>query len=114
MSKMVIVNKKGLLVAAFFSIFLAAVFAVCGGLHSGFTTKNLLFFAGAGIFLGLIGAPELEPKSFRYPTLWQVSFAILGCVTLAASLDAPPEGYGLALIGGTILGYFAPSWIKYI
>jgi hypothetical protein len=64
--------------------------------------------------IGMIGAPALEPKAFRYPTLWQVMFAVLGCTLLAASLNAPSEGYGLAVLGGVILGYLAPYWIKHI
>ena len=75
---------------------------------------NILFLGGAGAILGSIGAPELEPKAFRYPMLWQVIFAVVGCVFLAVMFVAKPEGYALAVVIGIALGYLAPYWIKHI
>lgn len=107
-------NKRGLVAAVLLSAFFAFVFAIFGGFHAGFSVTNLSLFGAAGAILGMIGAPALEPKAFRYPTLWQVLFAVLGCILLAASLNAPSEGYGLAILGGVIIGYLAPYWIKHI
>jgi uncharacterized membrane protein YjjB (DUF3815 family) len=46
--------------------------------------------------------------------LWQVIFAVMGCVLLAVMFDAKPEGYALAVVIGIALGYLAPYWIKHI
>jgi tryptophan-rich sensory protein len=107
-------NKRGLIAAAFLSVFFSLIFVICGGFRLGFSLANILFLGGAGAILGLIGAPELEPKAFRYPMLWQVIFAVMGCVLLAVMFDAKPEGYALAVVIGIALGYLAPYWIKHI
>jgi len=75
------------------------------------TRLAILFFMGA--FLGLIGAPELEPKAFKSPWLFQliggaVSGAISGLL-LSASIEAT---FVLTLIGG-VLGWLAPYWLKH-
>lgn len=111
---MAIANKRGLVAAVLLSAFFAFVFAIFGGFHAGFSVPNLAFFGAAGAILGMIGAPELEPKAFRYPTLWQLMFAVLGCVLFAVNLNATFEGYVLAILGGVIIGYLAPYWIKHI
>lgn len=107
-------NSRGVLVAAVLSVFLALMFVVFGGYHLGFSATNMLLLGGAGAIFGLIGAPEVEPKAFRYPTLWQMLFAVLGCILLAVSFSATPEGYAIAVVVGAILGYLAPYWIKHI
>ena len=80
----------------------------------GYSVASVSFLAAAGAILGAIGAPEIEPKVFRYPALWQMSFATIGCLLLAAAMDSPIEGYMLAILAGLILGYLAPLWIKHI
>ena len=105
---------RGLIVAAFLNVFLALIFVIFGGLNLGFSATSILFLGGAGAIFGLIGAPELEPKAFRHPTLWQMLFAVLGCTLLAVGLNAPPEGYAMAVVVGAVLGYLAPYWIKHI
>ena len=112
--KATVMNKRGLIAAAFLSGFFALMFVIFGGFTLGFSTVNLLFLGGAGAILGMIGAPELEPGAFRYPTLWQMLFAVFGCTLLAVVLDAPPEGYVFAVVIGVVLGYLAPYWIKHI
>jgi hypothetical protein len=111
---MVAISKRGFIVAALLSAFFAFVFAVFGCIRSGFSVVTFLSYGLAGAILGLIGAPEVEPKAFRYPTLWQILFAVSGSLLLAASLDAPPEGYAVAVVVGVALGYLAPYWIKHI
>jgi len=90
------------------------VFALFGGMRYGYSMSSVAWLALSGAILGAIGAPEIEPKAFRYPALWQIAFAVAGCTVLAAGLEAPPEGYLLAVLVGVILGYLAPYWIKQI
>jgi hypothetical protein len=68
----------------------------------------------AGALLGAIAAPDLEPKAFRYPELWQMFFSILGCVLVAANSRAGPIGYLIAVSVGGAIGFCAKYWTKYI
>lgn len=70
--------------------------------------------AAMGAFFGAVAVPELEPKAFRYPTLWQISCSVAGSLLVALMLGAAVEGYLLAVLGGTCIGYWAPFWIKHI
>ncbi|WP_423200799.1 Transmembrane protein (plasmid) [Cupriavidus sp. H19C3] len=92
----------------------ATVFILLGGLASGYSLQNVLFLGSAGFFVGAIGAPEIEPKLFRFPRLWQVSFSVLAGVLVAVHLQVGALGYSIAVLVGVILGYFAPFWIKHI
>jgi hypothetical protein len=111
---MAAMNTRGLKAAVFLSVFFALIFVIFGGFSSGYSATNVLFLGGAGAIFGMIGAPELEPDAFRYPRLWQVLFAVLGCILLALTLNAQPAGYVLAVEVGAVLGYLAPYWIKHI
>lgn len=91
---------------------LALLFVIFGGLTHGYSIRNIVFLASAGAVFGAIGAPYIEPKAFRYPTLWQMFFSVLGCVLLAVYLQVGAEGYALAIVAGIILGSLAPYWVK--
>lgn len=92
----------------------SATFALFGGLSSGYSLPSIVCLSVAGALFGAILAPEIAPKAFRYPTLWQISFSTLGCLSIATLLNADIEGYALAVIIGIISGYFASIWINHI
>jgi hypothetical protein len=106
--------RKAIAISAFVGAILAIVLVIFRGWESGYSPKSVGFLAIAGILLGAIAAPEIEPRAFRYPALWQVLFAVIGCALVAFVWDAPAEGYLLAIVGGGVLGYAAPMWIKHI
>ena len=105
-------SKAGLIIAIVAGF--AAAFALLGGLSIGFSAPALALLSVAGGFFGAIAAPEIEPRAFRRPALWQIGFSVIGCVLVAALLGANAEGYGLAAMLGILLGFFAPSWIKHL
>lgn len=111
---MTFVSISGLKAALYLSLVVAAFFAIGGGFLYGYTSKNLLFFALTGMFIGAIGAPELEPNAFRSRALWQMTFAVLGCLLFAFSINATPIGYAIAVPSGLALGYLAPHWVKHV
>lgn len=104
----------GLKVAVAVSLAGAALFAVFGGLGFGYTLQNVTLLGLAGGLFGSVAAPEIEPKAFRHPVLWQVASCVLGFLVCAAILEAGAEGFALAALLGAMAGYWAPSWIKYI
>jgi tryptophan-rich sensory protein len=106
--------RKTLITTVAICIIAATVLVAFGGLRFGYSGKSIAGLAASGAILGSIAAPEFEPKLFRYPAVWQMLFAIAGCVVLAVAAEAPAEGYFLAVVAGAVLGYIAPIWIKYI
>lgn len=105
---------RGWKVALLISACAAVLFVLFGGLAWGYSLRSIAFLAASGAVFGAIGAPHLEPEAFLYPTLWQVFVAVIGCVLIAAYLEAGWEGYVLALAVGLIVGYLAPYWIKHV
>jgi hypothetical protein len=101
-------------VALFASVALAILFAAFGGLSSGYSLRSVALLAVSGALLGLIAAPDLEPAAFPHAKVWQVFFAILGCLLVAFHLKATPFGYVAAVVVGGVLGYFARHWTKHI
>ena len=93
----------------------AVVFAISGFYMTG--TDAPLFVAAmalAGALFGGIAAPEIAPRSFRRAAWWQVGFATLGCLLVAALLGAGVEGFGLALVLGILIGWLAPVWVRHV
>jgi len=100
-------------VVFYLCVFFALAFAGLAALQ-GASLPGLLFAGLAGLFMGAIGAPEIEPRAFRRPVLWQIGFSVLGCCLVAAVLSAGFDGYALAVALGVLLGILAPLWIHYI
>jgi hypothetical protein len=101
-------------VALFASAGFAVLFVVFGGFSAGYTLRSVGLLALAGALLGAIAAPDLEPKAFRFPELWQMFFAILGSILVAILLKAGPIGYAIAVVVGGVLGFYARYWTKHI
>ena len=93
-------------VALFASLGFAILFVVIGGFSTGYTPRSVGLLALSGALLGAIAAPDLEPKAFRFPEIWQMFFAIVGSIFVAISLKAGPIGYGIAVVAGGVLGFF--------
>jgi hypothetical protein len=104
----------GLKLAAVASLCLALLFIVLGGIRLGYTLWSVALLGAAGLSIGAVAAPELEPQFFRYPALWQVCFAVAGCVSIALLLAAGGEGLALAVLVGVALGIAAPVWVKHV
>jgi hypothetical protein len=101
-------------VALFASAVFAMLFVVFGGFSTGYSLRSVGLLALAGALLGAIAAPDLEPKAFRFPKLWQMLFAILGSILIAFTLKVGPIGYAIAVLLGGVSGFFARYWTKYI
>lgn len=72
---------------------------------------GVVFFMA--MFIGLIAAPEIEPKAFKNPGLFQASCGIVSGIFCGIMLKGNTEIIVLlALIGG-ILGWSAPFWVKH-
>ena len=71
-------------------------------------------YAAIGLMLGLFAAPEFEPKTFRFPVLWQ-SFCGCACAALfALTLGAESGNVIRAGVAGLVLGMTSKIWLKHI
>ncbi len=67
-----------------------------------------------GLLLGLIAAPEFEPKAFKRAALHQFLCGALAAGLAGAWLTGSlATGAMLALIGGAI-GWLAPWWLRHV
>ncbi|MBZ5788944.1 hypothetical protein K8353_02395 [Burkholderia contaminans] len=90
------------------------VFVVFGGISMGYSMATIAVLGVMGAFFGAMAVPEWEPSAFRHPTLWQISCSVAGSLLVALILESGAEGYLLAVLAGTCIGYWAPFWIKHI
>ena len=92
-----------------------AVLAVgLGGLRTGYTLRSVLLWGIAGLAMGAMFVPEIEPRSVRTPALWQMSCGALGGVVMALVLHATPLGIACGAMVGAMLGFVAPFWPKWL
>ena len=96
------------------SLVLALLFALIGGRRFDYSLKAVLILGLSGATIGAMIAPEIEPKAFRRPALWQAACGIGGCVLIAILVESGPAGYGLAVVGGALLGLTASWWHKFV
>jgi uncharacterized membrane protein YeaQ/YmgE (transglycosylase-associated protein family) len=89
-----------------------------------FSGLSLIFYFGEwdrfavvtffGLFVGILAAPELEPKKFKLGWLLQISAgAMVGALAglfFNLSIDLV---FSCSVIGGFV-GWLAPSWVKHV
>ena len=105
---------KGIKLSIILSLIFAVIGVLLGSAESDYTAKSMTVHGFIGAFLGVMFAPELEPKYFHYPVIWQMVFAIIGCMLFAYSIDSSFVGYAIAFVFGGFFGYIANFWLKYI
>jgi hypothetical protein len=74
----------------------------------------LIFLGVSGVLLGAIGAPEIEPRAFRRPVLWQTGCGVVGGLLTAVSFGASLPGLLLGVVIGGVVGALARYWIGHV
>ena len=100
--------------AAYSCLFFVAIFVSFGGLRFGYSLRSVASLGACGFLIGAIAAPELEPKYFRYPALWQATFGALAGITLVGVMHPTTEAFLAGALIGLLLGLVAPYWIKHV
>lgn len=77
-------------------------------------TRNLPMYVLAGLVLGAVVAPVLEPGLFRAPVLWQAGLGAVGGGLLALAAGAPAGVVVAAAFSGAVLGALARYWVNYV
>jgi uncharacterized membrane protein YjjP (DUF1212 family) len=76
------------------------------------TRLGFVFFMG--LFIGLMAAPEIEPKAFKRAWMIQVGSGMVSAVLLALAFQLDADlMLPMALLGG-LLGWFAPLWLRHV
>ena len=105
---------KGIKLAVVLSIIIAILGIVFGGIAYGYSGRTVVVYGAIGAFFGAVGAPEIEPKYFKYPVTWQMFFSVAGCLLFAFGIEAHLEGYLIAILIGSFLGFTARFWVKHV
>ena len=105
---------RSLKVASFFAVIFAAMFAVVSAIFYFGEWYRLIAVSCIGAFVGLVAAPEFEPKAFARPRLVQ---AVSGL--FAGVFSGVAVGFALDLVLaagalGLLVGFLAPIWIKHV
>lgn len=75
---------------------------------------RLAFVSSAGIFVGVVAAPSIEPRAFKIAWAYELGFGCLAGAVLGWVLGASVEIMGIGALGGAMLGYFVPYWVNHV
>ncbi|MES2823473.1 MAG: hypothetical protein V4732_07720 [Pseudomonadota bacterium] len=76
--------------------------------------ERLYLVTLCGFFVGVLAAPEFEPKKFKYGWLLQIlAGAVAGALLGVVFLLSIELIISCSIIGGFV-GWLSPLWIKYI
>jgi uncharacterized membrane protein YeaQ/YmgE (transglycosylase-associated protein family) len=88
-----------------------------------FCSVSLVFYFGdwfrlgfslfSGIFVGILLAPELEPKKFKYGWLVQITAGAIAGVFVGLFFKLEVESIPYCSIIGGFVGWTAPGWLKH-
>jgi len=76
--------------------------------------KRITFVFFAGLFVGLVAAPEIKPKLYRNVAFFQTASGALGGVLAAIAFHPKTDVAIFGFLLGGILGWLGPYWLKHI
>jgi len=105
---------KALKVAVLCALGGAILFGGIALLFSGGDVFSGVAAAVLGLVLGLLAAPEFEPKAFRHAALYQGACGAAAGGLIGGWLTASIETGLLAAGIGALLGWLAPRWLHHV
>ena len=105
-SALVVLLASGLGFALFFSM-ISLVF------YFGDWTRLALVFL-FGLFVGIVAAPEIEPKIFEKAWSLQLFAGLMTGVTAGWLLNFSTVGMSVSAVIGAFVGWTTPYWIKHV
>jgi uncharacterized membrane protein YeaQ/YmgE (transglycosylase-associated protein family) len=75
---------------------------------------RLAFVAFIGFFVGIMMAPEIEPKEFKFGWLLQISAGMVAGILAGLFFKLNLDIIVCCSILGGFIGWTAPKWIKHI
>ncbi|ENO14042.1 hypothetical protein J057_21650 [Marinobacter nanhaiticus D15-8W] len=101
-------------VVAFSVLFFGVAFSAVSLVFYFGDWQRLALVGSAGVFVGLVAAPTIEPKAFKHAWAYELLFGALAGAILGLVSGAGPQAAGLGALLGGVLGYLAPYWIKHV
>lgn len=87
--------------------------ALCAIFHAN-DPGHLLLAAGAGVFTGLLAAPEFSPKTYKNPGVFQLLSGAVSGLLLGILFQWGFVGIVISTVVGAILGYTAKIWLDQV
>lgn len=105
---------KAVNIAVISSVIFAVIFGGLSLLLYFGDWPRMALLSSLGLFVGVVAAPEFEPKAFKRAWLLQLmaGFVAGGIIGVLFNLGAT-EVTAIALVGG-IVGWSAPIWVKHV
>jgi len=75
---------------------------------------DLYFLFVLGLFIGLIAAPEIEPKVYKNPKLFQFFGGLFFGLVLAIFFELDTSSVILISAIGAVLDVTATYWVKHV
>jgi hypothetical protein len=66
------------------------------------------------IYIGLLIAPEVSPKTFKSPHLFQLSIGIMAGIFASYAMHAEPKTFISIVAISACIGIITPFWVKLI
>jgi hypothetical protein len=63
--------------------------------------------------IGGLLVPDVEPRSVRFPAIWQMSCGLVAGILIPVVLGAGGTGIVAGALLGMALGFLAPYWLKH-
>ncbi|MFS1523151.1 hypothetical protein ACL7TT_03410 [Microbulbifer sp. 2304DJ12-6] len=98
----------------FSALFFVGIFSAISLIFYFRDWERLIWAASFGLFVGVVAAPELNRKTFKYPTLLQAMSGGVAGYILAVALSLSPESIFACVGLGFMLGASANIWVKYV
>ncbi len=96
------------------SLFFAVLFGVVSLIFYFGEWYRFLIVVLMGIFVGIVAAPELEPKQFKSPWIFQVVGGFVFGIFLGILMDFSFEGIIASAGISAFLGLTAFFWLKHL
>ncbi|MFL0811435.1 MAG: hypothetical protein K6L76_13535 [Agarilytica sp.] len=100
--------------ALFSILFFSGVFSLTSVIFYFGDWKRLMIVAFAGVFVGLVAAPELEPKAFKMAWAWQLVSGAIAGVFIASVFSNDPQVLIASSIICAFIGTTAKYWINHV
>ena len=108
------INFKALQIALICSLGLASLFGLFSLTFYFGNWSRLAFVSSLGIFIGLVAAPEFEPKAFKSAWVFQLCSGSVSGLLVGFTLDMDPTNMAASVAIGALFGGTASFWVKHV
>ena len=108
------INSKAAKIALVCSLGLASLFGLFSLIFYFGNWSRLAFVSSLGLFIGLVAAPEFEPKAFKSAWVLQLASGLALGLVAGFGLKMDPSNMVASVAIGGFLGFTASFWVKHV